>query len=145
MPTKFPFQKVTKHKFVNTMYRVLWKEPKDKPKPEKDDVELFGLCAPPDSALKDRFIYIRPDKGVTFLDTSIHESLHACQWYLDEEAVTKIATSLAKFLWRTGYRLTDGRGSLLDVPSPSASPKAKAKLRRARKRPLGTKRQKRLV
>ena len=38
------------------------------------------------------------------LDWIIHESLHACCPYLEEDAVDKAATSVARLLWRLGWR-----------------------------------------
>ena len=38
------------------------------------------------------------------LDWIIHESLHACHPYLHEEAVDRAATSVARLLWRLGWR-----------------------------------------
>jgi hypothetical protein len=37
-------------------------------------------------------------------DWIIHESLHACCPYLAEDAVDKTATSIARLLWRLGWR-----------------------------------------
>ena len=38
------------------------------------------------------------------LDWIVHESLHACCPYLEEDAVDKAATSVARLLWRLGWR-----------------------------------------
>ena len=38
------------------------------------------------------------------LDTIIHESLHACLWDLDEEAISESAADVARLLWRLGWR-----------------------------------------
>jgi len=38
------------------------------------------------------------------LDTAIHESLHACMPDMGESAVDETATSIAKLLWRLGWR-----------------------------------------
>lgn len=38
------------------------------------------------------------------LEIVIHESLHACVWDLDEEAVGESALDIAAFLWRLGWR-----------------------------------------
>jgi hypothetical protein len=38
------------------------------------------------------------------LDCVIHESLHACYPYLHEDAVDRAATSVARLLWRLGWR-----------------------------------------
>lgn len=44
-------------------------------------------------------------RGLTKLDAEIHESLHACLPMLEEKIVNPIATDIAKFLWKLGYRL----------------------------------------
>ena len=38
------------------------------------------------------------------LDTWIHEAVHAIGPQLKEKTVTLVATELARFLWRLGYR-----------------------------------------
>lgn len=38
------------------------------------------------------------------LDTVIHEAVHAANWHLDEEYVTRFSTDLARLLTRLGYR-----------------------------------------
>lgn len=38
------------------------------------------------------------------MDTLIHEALHHCFPYLDEETITKGATDVAKIVWEYGYR-----------------------------------------
>ena len=41
--------------------------------------------------------------GLAHLDTVIHESLHACFWDMNEQAIDKAATDIARFVWRLGY------------------------------------------
>lgn len=43
------------------------------------------------------------------LETIVHESLHACLWDLDEEAITATASDISRLLWRLGYRLEEDR------------------------------------
>ena len=38
------------------------------------------------------------------MDTCIHEGLHCCMPYLAEDAINQSATSIAKLLWRLGWR-----------------------------------------
>ena len=38
------------------------------------------------------------------LDTAIHEALHACLWAIDEDTVGSMATDIARFLTRLGFR-----------------------------------------
>ena len=43
-------------------------------------------------------------KAEDIMDTEIHELIHAnCPW-MDEDAVGMLATNLATFLWKRGYR-----------------------------------------
>jgi len=43
-------------------------------------------------------------KGVDKLDCLIHESMHGCLPDLVDDAVNESATSIAKMLWKLGYR-----------------------------------------
>ncbi len=38
------------------------------------------------------------------LDTLLHEGIHACMPFLEEEIVAESATDIAKFLWKLGWR-----------------------------------------
>ena len=38
------------------------------------------------------------------LEVTIHEALHACDWYKDEEWVETVADDIARLLWKLGYR-----------------------------------------
>jgi len=54
---------------------------------------------------KQSIIEIDPrQKPLSELDTLIHESLHHCCPYLDEETVTKAGTDIAKIVWEFGFR-----------------------------------------
>lgn len=66
---------------------------------------LKGVTTPPDGT-RELEIFIRTDKisKRMFLDTCIHEALHASKWSLSEKDVNRMATEIAKFLWRLGYR-----------------------------------------
>lgn len=63
---------------------------------------------PPDLAECDfgRRVVRIPKDGDTLaeLDWIVHESLHACCPYLCEDAVDRCATSVARLLWRLGWR-----------------------------------------
>lgn len=65
----------------------------------------FGGCDPPDFPGK-RIVVAHQLHGLPLLDTIIHEGLHACCWDLHEDTVDEGATSIARMLWRAGYRLT---------------------------------------
>ena len=49
-----------------------------------------------------------PYKGATLdnLSTIIHESLHACLWDIAEDSVEETGESIARFLWKLGWRKT---------------------------------------
>lgn len=66
-----------------------------------------GKCDPPDAPAVARKIRVcKSLTGKEELDTNIHEMIHACCWYLDEEVVRQSATDIAKALWQLGYRKT---------------------------------------
>ena len=48
-------------------------------------------------------------KGETKKDLAniIHESLHACVWDLGEDCVQETSETIAKLLWRLGWRKED--------------------------------------
>lgn len=45
------------------------------------------------------------------LEVTIHEALHACDWYKDEEWIETTADDIARLLWRLGYRRLPPRAS----------------------------------
>jgi hypothetical protein len=51
-------------------------------------------------------LYVRTDhlQDRMLLNTLIHESIHACDWDAPEKKVQQMATDIARFLWRVGYR-----------------------------------------
>jgi hypothetical protein len=56
-----------------------------------------GLCQGP--ANKAKKMYVQGGlRGEEFLDTIIHEMIHAAGWHLDEPFVTQFAADLAKVL-----------------------------------------------
>lgn len=65
-----------------------------------------GICSDPTDTNK----RIRIRRGMdefTTLDTIIHETLHAADFWKREEWVDQVGTDLAKILWRLGYRRED--------------------------------------
>ena len=59
------------------------------------------LPGEPDS----RVLHINGDLGPkAFLETAIHEALHAATNNDDESYVDPVAKDIAKFLWQLGYR-----------------------------------------
>lgn len=53
-------------------------------------------------------LYIDPEQGpYDFLDTAIHEAIHAEDPDVPEQVVDRRARSLSRWLWRLGYRRVD--------------------------------------
>lgn len=65
--------------------------------------ERRGDCDPPHETSKTIRIRKGLDEHEEF-DTYIHELLHAGLWDLDEDVVERLATDIARTLWRLGYR-----------------------------------------
>jgi hypothetical protein len=63
-----------------------------------------GMCAYPDGQAEIT-IMRRLDTRIG-LDVAIHEATHALCPEVGEGDVTKLATELARWLWRLGYRMT---------------------------------------
>jgi len=71
---------------------------------KKYDVAVGSCCSPEEQG---KYITIPIDgKTLDELETIIHEMLHACFWFLSEEAVTRAAHDLARNLWRLKWRKT---------------------------------------
>ena len=65
-----------------------------------------GACDPPERvADPSLYINMEPSDTLKFLETAIHESLHACHFSCDEERITETARDVARLLRRLGYRL----------------------------------------
>ena len=65
--------------------------------------ELCGTCQDESETIE---ISTRV-KGRMRLDTEIHEALHACLPMLEETIIDPVATDIAAFLWRIGYRIDE--------------------------------------
>jgi hypothetical protein len=69
----------------------------------EDDELLEGYCDDP-------IHHSRPTLRATInarcsgLENVIHEALHASNWLVDEENVTRTAKEIARLLWRFDYR-----------------------------------------
>lgn len=67
-----------------------------------------GMCDSPET--KNKAIRIDPrvkKNDLLYLDTVMHEALHAACWNLDEEFVEEYATKTAQLLYRLGFRLVE--------------------------------------
>jgi hypothetical protein len=63
----------------------------------------LGHCYEPGAVGKTMYI---PQNGrnLDHLDTIIHEAIHAGAWDLSEDAVDRLATDIARLLWRLNWR-----------------------------------------
>jgi hypothetical protein len=53
-------------------------------------------------------MHVSPNlKEYDFLSTCLDEAIHACNFSLDNEHVGDMASSIASFLWRIGFRLEE--------------------------------------
>ena len=66
----------------------------------------YGWCDKPCTKNKQIAVYTRL-RGLTELDTIIHECLHAGFNDLKEDSIDEFASDLARILWRLGYRKID--------------------------------------
>jgi hypothetical protein len=93
-------KKVKAHDFINHRYKITWK----KPSKALAGGEAWGLCE--DNAAPEKTIHINPNlPEYDFLTVCLDEAIHACNFSLDNEHVGEMATSMANFLWRVGFRL----------------------------------------
>ena len=65
----------------------------------------YGGCDPPNKQRPNWVNSVGDTKSRKFLEISIHESLHACNWKASEELVTQTAYDIARLIWKMGYRL----------------------------------------
>jgi len=64
-----------------------------------------GYCDSPNS--KGKEIVVRKNlPAKEELDVTIHELLHAADWWKDEEWIERIGTDIANILWKIGWRKT---------------------------------------
>lgn len=64
-----------------------------------------GYCVNPNFKKKRRIISVEAclrDKDE--LEINIHEFMHACGWFADEEWISESALDIANALWELGYR-----------------------------------------
>jgi len=79
------------HVFNGRKYKLKWCKPRN----------AYGICHPPDDPYESRRICVDPKlPREDFVETLIHEALHAEQWYLDEDTVERIAKNLTSLLRR---------------------------------------------
>ncbi len=86
------------HTFNGRRYRIELRNP--------PDAGAIGTCDDPSEP--ERTIYLSPQEDdFTALEVAIHEGLHACFWFLTEEAVDQAALDLASFIQRLGLLRED--------------------------------------
>lgn len=95
-------EKIKTHDFVSHRYKIVWKKPTHK----QAGGDAWGLCD--DNGAPEKTIRISPNlQEFDFLATCLDESIHACNFSLDNEHVDEMATSIAAFLWRIGFRIQE--------------------------------------
>ena len=73
------------------------------PIPDKKDKKCKGYCESPNK--KNKEIVIQENlSSKEELDITLHELLHAADWWKDEEWVEQVGTDIANVLWRLGWR-----------------------------------------
>lgn len=84
-------KRVKSHTFRNKRYRV------------HTDLVIEGYTDP----FKPAELYIAANlRGLAHLTTAIHEAMHAEDPEDSEQVIDRRSKSLARFLWRLGYRLS---------------------------------------
>lgn len=88
-------------RFCGKRWRFSWVDRTALPKGRR------GECDAPNVKAKE--IRVRNDlQELVELETLLHEGLHACDWYKDEEWVHVAARNLAQFLYAHGWRRRRG-------------------------------------
>ena len=65
--------------------------------------DIDGLCVAQHNRRGEVLLFTeRPPK--VFLETALHEALHAMNWSIPEAVIKERAAELARWLWRLGYR-----------------------------------------
>lgn len=69
-----------------------------------------GYCSNPSFKKKRRIISVAADlKDKDELEINIHEFMHACGWFADEEWIDESASDIAAALWELGYRKDESK------------------------------------
>ena len=93
-------KRVRAHDFVGHRYKIVWK----KPSKALAGGEAWGLCE--DNSAPEKTMHINPNLSeYDFLTVCLDEAIHACNFSLDNDHVGEMASSMAYFLWRIGFRL----------------------------------------
>lgn len=85
----------TQHTFRGKKFNIRWKPPRDS--------NRVGECDDPKYARP--FMLIHPQvTGQEKLYALLDESIHACNFDIDNDVVDIISTDIGKFLWKCGLR-----------------------------------------
>ena len=84
--------KIKTHTFMGRKYHIYFQE------------DAHGLCDTTDTTSREMIIFDKEEDSREYLDTMIHESLHACG-LRRENQVKPMARDIARILWRQGWRL----------------------------------------
>ena len=95
-------RKVKYHTFRLGKYKIIFEKRIDGYTVYPDEV-INGKGVVYDWESSEKEIWITETKGLSQLDTTIHEAMHA-ETIPEELIHTGSATRIAKFLWRLGYR-----------------------------------------
>ena len=83
-----------RHQFRGKRYKII---------PNARIKRASGYCDNPSTPGK-RILLKSDDDDLEYLDTAIHEALHACYPDNTEDAIDEAASSIASFLIKLGYR-----------------------------------------
>ncbi len=111
------FPRFKSHKFREQKFKMIWKRPRvtkqdveeyrstsGNRKIKAKDIEISGKVRP-----NPKIMWIAPNLPVEkLLETTIHESLHACYWDLDENAIDEGTKSIMGLFKKMGMKVTFG-------------------------------------
>ena len=70
--------------------------------------EIDGMCDSPGRGSRPNFVVaMEADNSLKFLETVIHEAMHASDWQSSENKVTITARDIARLLKRLGYEIKE--------------------------------------
>jgi hypothetical protein len=107
---KFP----KSHKFRGIKYKINWRKPPTTKKERKANDLVLGKCYPhvPGDARFESVIYVDPKIGknhqkdeMDFMDTVLHEALHACFPDVEESAILDASASIWWLFKRMGMKV----------------------------------------
>lgn len=95
------FSKIKTATIRGKVFKAVWRKPRNTcPDSSKEDV---GKCDHPETLRKELWVWPRQDFW-EFLETIIHECIHAALPDLDEDCVNELARDIVRLLRRMGLR-----------------------------------------